>query len=71
MRRRRGHDHGHVHAETALVAFATDPVCGMTVDVATAIHHVNHGGERVYFCSAGCKAAFEQEPEKYLQALRA
>ncbi len=71
MRRRRGHDHVHVHAETAPVAFATDPVCGMTVDVATAMHRTSHGGEDVYFCSAGCKAAFEQEPEKFLEALRA
>ena len=42
--------------------FATDPVCGMTVDVATAVHIAEHEGRPVYFCSAGCKAAFERDP---------
>ena len=44
---------------------AVDPVCGMAVEVATARHVVEHGGTRYYFCSSGCKRAFEQEPEKY------
>jgi xanthine dehydrogenase accessory factor len=69
MRRRRGQ--GAAPHQVAPVAFATDPVCGMTVDVATAMHHSERGGHEVYFCSAGCKAAFEREPEKYLNALRA
>ncbi len=46
-----------------------DPVCGMTPfkDVAKAKgNHVHHHGEDYYFCSAGCKAKFEAEPEKYL-----
>jgi uncharacterized protein len=37
---------------------ATDPVCGMTVDRAKAITK-DVGGERHYFCSAHCLAAFE------------
>jgi len=41
--------------------FATDPVCGMTVDVATAVHITEHDGDKVYFCSAGCKAQFESQ----------
>ena len=44
---------------------AVDPVCGMAVEVATARHVVEHEGTRYYFCSSGCKRAFEQEPEKY------
>lgn len=43
-----------------------DPVCGMTVDPATAKHSVRHQGRDFYFCSAGCKAKFEAEPQKYL-----
>lgn len=43
-----------------------DPVCGMTVDPATAKHSVRHEGRDFYFCSAGCKAKFEAEPQKYL-----
>ncbi|MDE1939127.1 MAG: YHS domain-containing protein, partial [Alphaproteobacteria bacterium] len=48
---------------------ARDPVCGMTPfkDVAKAKgNHVHHHGADYYFCSAGCKAKFEAEPEKYL-----
>jgi Cu+-exporting ATPase len=43
-----------------------DPVCGMTVDPATAKHTAEHGGETFYFCSAGCKAKFEADPGAYL-----
>jgi xanthine dehydrogenase accessory factor len=68
MRRHRGQ--GAARDEVATVAFATDPVCGMTVDVATAMYHSEHGGHEVYFCSAGCKVEFEREPEKYLNAIR-
>ena len=44
---------------------AVDPVCGMAVEVASARHVVEHGGTLHYFCCAGCRRAFEQEPEKY------
>ncbi len=67
MRRRRGRVETRV--EPSPVAFATDPVCGMTVDVATAMHTATHGGETFYFCCAGCKATFESEPAKYAKAL--
>jgi xanthine dehydrogenase accessory factor len=33
--------------------------------VESARHVVEHGGRRYYFCSSGCKRAFEEEPEKY------
>jgi YHS domain-containing protein/uncharacterized membrane protein YraQ (UPF0718 family) len=42
-----------------------DPVCGMTVDAQTATHRADHGGRTYVFCSAGCRAAFEQEPGRY------
>ncbi len=45
---------------------ALDPVCGMTVEIASARYSVEHGGQRYYFCSAGCKRSFEKEPDKYL-----
>ncbi len=45
---------------------AKDPVCGMEVDPAKAAGTVEYQGETYYFCSPGCKAAFEKEPEKYL-----
>ena len=40
----------------------TDPVCGMTVDPATAAGHRGTGPDTVYFCSAGCAAAFDADP---------
>jgi xanthine dehydrogenase accessory factor len=43
-----------------------DPVCGMTVDVATARYVATHDGRTYYFCSAGCRAAFEDEPAKFV-----
>ncbi len=45
---------------------AIDPVCGMTVDPHTAKHRAEFGGRPYYFCSAGCKAKFEADPDKYL-----
>lgn len=44
---------------------AVDPVCGMTVDVATARHRATHGGETYHFCSAACRATFEAEPARF------
>ncbi len=45
----------------------TDPVCGMTVDPATARggSHV-YKGTTYYFCSAGCRQKFAANPEQYL-----
>ena len=45
---------------------AVDPVCGMTVDPATAEHRSFRDGRAYYFCSAGCKDTFDKHPEKYL-----
>jgi P-type Cu+ transporter len=45
---------------------ATDPVCGMTVDPATA-PSVEFEGAKVYFCNKGCASKFQAEPAKYLQ----
>jgi xanthine dehydrogenase accessory factor len=45
---------------------AIDPVCGMSVAVATAEHRSEYNGKHYYFCCAGCQHSFEKEPEKYL-----
>ena len=47
---------------------AIDPVCGMTVDPATAKHKAVHTGHDYYFCSVGCKTKFQANPAKYLEA---
>ena len=48
------------------MAQVTDPVCGMTVDTATAKQQSDYQGQTYYFCAPGCKKAFDKEPEKYL-----
>ncbi len=51
--------------EVPQVAEATDPICGMSVEVATARHTSDYQGVRFYFCCAQCKERFEWEPAKY------
>jgi len=43
----------------------TDPVCGMSVATSARWRHV-HDEKPYYFCSAGCKDKFVQDPERYL-----
>lgn len=45
---------------------ARDPVCGMEVDEASAAGRSDFRNETFYFCSPGCKKAFDRDPEKYL-----
>lgn len=52
-------------------AKATDPVCGMSVDTATAKHRATHGGKTFYFCCNGCKTKFEADPQTYLAKAQA
>jgi Cu+-exporting ATPase len=50
-------------------AAVRDPVCGMTVDPQAGKPSAEHGGRSFHFCSAGCKAKFEADPESYLTAV--
>ena len=43
-----------------------DPVCHMDIDPATAAGTSEYKGQTYYFCSPGCKASFDKDPEKYL-----
>jgi xanthine dehydrogenase accessory factor len=45
---------------------AIDPVCGMTVEVATARHRASYEGREFYFCCPSCKRHFERNPREYL-----
>lgn len=47
-------------------ATATDPVCGMTVQVEEARHTLEHEGTTHFFCCGGCKSRFAADPEAYL-----
>ncbi len=53
-------------SETLTPVEATDPVCGMIVEIAAARYTARHAGRAYYFCSAGCKRSFEKEPERYV-----
>jgi Cu+-exporting ATPase len=46
---------------------AIDPVCGMTVKVATAKNTILHAGQPYYFCNPKCLVKFTGEPDKYLK----
>jgi xanthine dehydrogenase accessory factor len=45
-----------------------DPVCGMTVEVASARHRADVGGRTYYFCCGGCREKFLAAPERYARA---
>ena len=47
---------------------ARDPVCGMTVDRHAGTPSSVYRGHTYYFCSEGCKARFDAEPERYVDA---
>ena len=53
--------HHHPAAQTAI-----DPVCGMTLDPATPLHHAEHAGRHYFFCGARCKERFVAEPARFL-----
>jgi P-type Cu+ transporter len=54
---------GHQHPGPA-----RDPVCGMSVDPATARHRAQHAGHDHVFCSAKCRERFVAEPAHYVAA---
>ncbi|WP_376791200.1 YHS domain-containing protein [Thermoflexus sp.] len=49
---------------------AKDLVCGMEVEEAKAAATSVYKGQTYYFCSVGCKAAFDKDPEKYVGKAR-
>jgi xanthine dehydrogenase accessory factor len=51
---------------SAAPAEAIDPVCGMTVATASS-RPLRHGGTDYHFCCAGCRQAFEQDPDAYIK----
>src|SRR5580700_616455 len=58
------HSGHHHHHDTA--GGEKDPVCGMSVDPATARHRAAHHGRTYFFCGARCKERFVGEPAKFL-----
>lgn len=44
---------------------ATDPVCGMTVQVTTDTRTEEYDGQSFHFCSDGCRESFREDPYFY------
>jgi xanthine dehydrogenase accessory factor len=68
-RKKRGYSVAVVETSTAV--FATDPVCGMTVDTQSSQHKAVYRDQAYWFCCSGCKSNFEKEPERYLRPISA
>ena len=43
-----------------------DPVCGMTVQPASAAGSYDYQGKTYYFCATSCLAKFQKDPAYYL-----
>jgi len=65
-------DDHHTHAGGCcsqrgdLTAMVKDPVCGMQVDRDATDHRADHKDVPYFFCSAGCRAKFVADPDKFL-----
>ncbi|HVL06221.1 MAG TPA: XdhC family protein [Acidimicrobiales bacterium] len=45
---------------------AVDPVCGMTVEIASAADRFEHDGVTYWFCASGCRRRFERDPAAFV-----
>ncbi|MFP1634151.1 heavy metal translocating P-type ATPase [Zhengella sp. ZM62] len=60
--------HRHHHAASDIkpgADTATDPVCGMQVEMKEGARTRDYGGETFHFCSAGCQEKFDADPYFY------
>jgi xanthine dehydrogenase accessory factor len=53
------------HAPAAVPRSAIDPVCGMTVAAVDSSPHVTDDAVTTWFCCAGCRTAFVEDPARY------
>jgi P-type Cu+ transporter len=60
---RSAHFHGFGNGAENL---ATDPVCGMKVDLAKSPRKTEHAGKIFHFCSDRCQQKFQADPAHYL-----
>jgi putative ABC transport system ATP-binding protein len=52
-----------------VVEMAIDPVCGISVDRASAPAHATVDGQVYYFCARGCRDEFIESAEQFLVEL--
>ncbi len=62
------HEHGE-QGEQQEKTHAIDPICGMKVKIEGAKHTYVYKDKTYYFCMAGCKEKFMENPEEYLKAI--
>jgi YHS domain-containing protein/uncharacterized membrane protein YraQ (UPF0718 family) len=55
----------HARRPEAGATLVRDPVCGMSVDPTTTKEKAEYAGKTYFFCSAGCRSAFEKDPARY------
>ena len=56
-------------ANTLPLAEATDPVCGMKVMPGASSLPFERDARTYYFCCAGCRRTFEEDPDAYIRAV--
>jgi xanthine dehydrogenase accessory factor len=61
--------HGRQPKTELKLAEAVDPVCGMTVMASAASMPAEHDGITYYFCCAGCRQKFNENPDAYVRAV--
>src|SRR6202048_3017474 len=63
--------HGPVtNSETGQGRSTIDPVCGMTVDLASAAESFDYEGETYSFCSPHCLRQFRKDPKRFVSAAK-
>jgi xanthine dehydrogenase accessory factor len=55
-------------SDTATPTEAIDPICGMSVEIASARYRSDMAGRTTYFCCLHCKETFDRDPGRYLTA---
>jgi xanthine dehydrogenase accessory factor len=60
-----------VRPESLSERLSADPVCGMDVEVAGDAQRAEHDGRSYYFCGAGCRTIFQEDPSRYAVAAHA
>ena len=55
-------------APVEVLLTATDPVCGMTVEIQSARHRATHQGQEYFFCNPRCREKFLADPVRFLAA---
>jgi Cu+-exporting ATPase len=71
------HHHSHTHSDGTdcdcdpiqAGATATDPVCGMEVEIGDSALRATHEGKTYYFCSPSCGERFVANPSIYLRSI--